>query len=80
MVAAHMGAEVADAGLAGRSAAVRAEVGDGVIKVCAAADCGGVGEHVGGVAELQLLTEPGGDFVAVDRGVSGGAGRSPASR
>jgi len=29
-------------------------------------------EHVGGVAELQLLAEPGGDFVAVDRGVSGG--------
>jgi hypothetical protein len=51
---------------------VGAEVGDGVVKVDAAADCGGVGEHVGGITELQLFAEPGRDFVAVDRGMSGG--------
>ena len=59
------------AGLAGRSAFVGAEVGDGVIKVDAAAYRGGVGEHIGGIAELQLLTQPGRDLIAIDRGVTG---------
>jgi len=67
-----VGSEVADAGLAGRATLVGVEVGDGVVKVEAAADRGGVGEHVGGVAELELFAESGRDFVAVDGGVSGG--------
>ncbi len=64
--------EVTDPGLAGRPASVGAEVGDGVIKVDAAAHRGGVGEHVGGVAEVQLLAEPRRDFVTIHRGMSGG--------
>ena len=71
VVAADEGAEVADPGLAGRAAFVGAEVGDGVVEVDAAADGGGVGEHVGGVAEQQVFAEPGRDLVAVDRGVVG---------
>jgi hypothetical protein len=72
VVVAGVGSEVADAGLAGWSALVGAEVGNGVIKLDQPAHCGGVGEHVGGVAELELFAEPGRDLVAVDRGVAGG--------
>ena len=72
VMVADMWSEVSDPGLAERPTLVGAEVGDGVVKVDAAADCGGVGEHVGRVAELELFAEPRGDFVAVDRGVSGG--------
>ncbi len=72
VVAADVGSEVADSGLAGRPAAGGAEVGDGVIHVEAAAHRSGVGKHVGGVAELELFAEPGGDFVAVDREMPGG--------
>ena len=72
VVAACVGSEVADSGLAGRPALVGAEVGDGVVQVDAAVHGGGVGEDVGGVAELELFAESGGDFVAVDWGVPGG--------
>ena len=43
-----------------------------MVNVDAAAHCGGVGKHIGGVAELELFAQPGRDFVAVDRDVSGG--------
>ncbi len=72
VVAADVGSEVADSGLAGRAALVGPEVGDGVVKVDAAAHRGGIVKHIGGVAELELFAKPGGDFVAVDRDVSGG--------
>jgi hypothetical protein len=60
VVPAYVGAEVAEPGLAGRAAAVGAQVGNGVIEVDGSADGGGVGEHVGGVAQLQLFAEAGG--------------------
>jgi hypothetical protein len=41
-----------------------------VVQVDAAVHGGGVGEHVGGVAELELFAEAGGDFVAVHRCVA----------
>ena len=72
VVVAGVGSEVADAGLAGRAALVGAEVGNGVVNVDQPAYCGGVGEDVGGVAEVELFAEPGRDFIAVDRGVAGG--------
>ena len=50
MVAAGMGSEVADAGLAGWSTPVGVEVGDGVINIYRPGDCGGVREHIGRVA------------------------------
>ena len=59
-------------GLAGRPAVVWAEVGNGVVHVDRSAEGGGVGEHVGGVAQQQLFAEAGWDFVGVDGGVSGG--------
>ena len=65
-----MGSEVPDPGLAGRSTSVRTQVGDGVINIGGAADGGGGGKHVGGVAELELFAEPGGHFVAVHRCVA----------
>jgi hypothetical protein len=71
VVVAGVGSEIRDPGLAGRSTLVGAEVGDGVIHIDQPAHRGGVGEHIGGVAELQLLAEPGRDLVAVDRGVAG---------
>jgi hypothetical protein len=58
--------------LAGRATLIGAEVGDGVVKVDAAGHRGGVGEHVGGIAQVELFAEPGRDFVAVDRSVAGG--------
>ena len=42
-----------------------------MVDVGGAADRGGVGEDVGGVAQQDLFAEAGGDFVAVDRGVAG---------
>jgi len=45
----YMGSEVADSGLAGRSAAVGAQIGGGVIEVDAAADGGGLGNTSAGV-------------------------------
>jgi hypothetical protein len=72
VVAAGVGSEVADAGLAGRPTPVGAEVGSGVVKIDATAHCGGVGEHVGGIAQLRLFAEPRRYFVAVDRGMPGG--------
>ena len=59
-------------GLAGRPAFVRAEIGDGVIDVDGSADRGGVGKHIGRVAQQQLLTEAGRDLIAIHWGVSGG--------
>jgi hypothetical protein len=55
-----MGSEVADPGLAGRPTLIGAEVGDGVIKIDAAAHTGGKRKHVGRVAQLQLFAEPDG--------------------
>jgi len=66
-----VGSEVADSGLAGRSAVVGVEVGDGVVDVDSAGDGCGVGEDVGGVAEQNLFTQAGRDFVGVDGGVAG---------
>jgi hypothetical protein len=71
VVPADVGAEVAEPGLAGRAAAVGAQVGDGVVHVDGSVDGGGVGEDVGGVAQLQLFAEAGGDFVGIDWGVPG---------
>jgi hypothetical protein len=45
VVAAGVGSEIADPGLARRSASIGAEVGKGVIKLDLTTDCGGVGEH-----------------------------------
>ena len=72
VVAPYVGSEVPDPGLTGRPAFVGAQVGDGVIDIDRAADCGGVGKHVGGVAQLELFPKPGRNFVCVDRGVAGG--------
>ena len=66
-----MGSEVPDPGLTGRPTLVGAQVGDGVIDIDRAADCGGVGEDIGGIAQQDLFAEAGGDFVCVDRGVAG---------
>jgi hypothetical protein len=71
VVVAGVGSEVADSGLAGRPAFVGAQVGDGVIDIDGAADCGGVGEDVGGIAQQDLFAEAGWDFVCVDGGVAG---------
>ena len=71
VVAADVGAEVAEPGLAGRAAFVWAQVGDGVVEVDGAADGGGVGEHIGRVAQLQLFAEAGRDLVGIDWGVPG---------
>ena len=46
------GSEVADPGLPGRPALIGAEISDGVINIDAAAHRGGVGKHIGGIAEL----------------------------
>jgi hypothetical protein len=72
VVVAGVGSEVPDPGLAGRPTFVGAQVGDGVIDIDRAADCGGVGKYVGGVAQLELFPKPGRNFVAVHRGVAGG--------
>jgi hypothetical protein len=72
LVVAGVGSKVADPGLAERSTLARAEVGNRVINIDQPADGGGVGEDVGGVAELQLFAESGWYFVAVDWGVAGG--------
>jgi hypothetical protein len=72
VVIAGVGSEIPDPGLAGWSALVGAEVGNGVINIDQPANGGGVGEDVGGVAELELFAESGWYFLAVDRGVSGG--------
>ena len=72
VMAPYVRSEVADPGLAGWPTLVGAEVGNRVIKIDPAAHCGGIREHVGGIAELQLFAEPRGDFVAVDGGMSGG--------
>jgi hypothetical protein len=66
-----VGSEVPDPGLAGWPAFVGAEVGDGVVDIDRAADCGGVREDVGGIAQQDLFAEAGGDFVCVDRCVAG---------
>jgi hypothetical protein len=71
VVAADVWSEVAEPGLAGRPAAVRAQIRDGVINVDGSADSGGVGKHISRVAQLELFAEAGGDFVGVDWGVSG---------
>ena len=72
VVPTYVRSQVADPSLAGRPTLVRTEVGDGVIKIDAAAHRSGIGEHVGRVAKLELFAEPGRDLVAVHRGVSGG--------
>ena len=72
VVAADVGAEVPEPGLAGRPAAVRAQIRDGVINVDGSADRGGVGKHISRVAQLELFAEAGRDFVGVDWGVPGG--------
>ena len=72
MVAAGVGSEVADSGLAGRPAVVGVEVGDGVIQVDSAADGGGVGKHISGVAQLELFPQRCWDLVGIDGEVSGG--------
>jgi hypothetical protein len=43
-----------------------------VVNVDQPAYCGGVGEDVGGVAEVELFAEHGGDLIAVDWGMPGG--------
>jgi hypothetical protein len=48
------------------------EVGDGVIDIDAPADSGGVGEHIGWVAQQNLLSQAGEDFVAVNWEMPGG--------
>ena len=58
--------------MAGRPAALWTQVGGGVVDVDGAGDGCGVGEHIGGVAEQDLLAEGGRDFVAIDGGVAGG--------
>jgi hypothetical protein len=75
VVPADVGAEVAEPGLAGRAAAVGAHVGNGVVEVDGSAD-GGVGEDIGGVAQLQLFAEAGGDFVGIDSDLEA-SGRPP---
>ena len=72
VVAADVGSEVAEPGLAGRPAAVRAQIRNRVVYIDGSADGGGVGEHISGIAELELFAEAGGDFVGVDWGVPGG--------
>jgi hypothetical protein len=60
VVVAGVGSEVADRSLAGWSTLVGAEVGNRVVNVDQPAYCGGVGEDVGGVAEVELFAERGG--------------------
>jgi hypothetical protein len=72
VVAAYVRSEVADPGLPGRPALIGAEISYGVINIDAAAHRGGVRKHIGGIAELQLLAEPGRNLVALHRDVSGG--------
>jgi hypothetical protein len=71
VVAADVGSEVADLGLAGRPALIETPIGDGVIQVQAAAHRSGVGEHISRVAQLQLFAKPGRDLITIDGNVSG---------
>ena len=70
MVAPHVRSEVADPGLAGWPAAVRAEIGDRVIRIDAATDRGCVGKHIGGIAQQELFAKTGRNLVTIDRDVS----------
>jgi hypothetical protein len=63
--------EVADPGLAGRPAAVEADIGLGVINIDTATDRSRVGKHIGRVPQQDLLTQTGRNLVAVDRIVTG---------
>jgi hypothetical protein len=72
VMAPYVRSDVADPGLAKRSTPIGVELGNRVVKDDAAAHRGGVRKHIGRIAEFQLLTKPGRDFVAVDWGVSGG--------
>ena len=63
----HMGSKVAEPRLPGRPTSIRTEVRDGVVHVGRAVDGRGVGKHVGRITQLELLTQAGGDLVAVDR-------------
>jgi hypothetical protein len=71
VVAADVGSEVADPGLAGRPTCIGTEVEDGVIHIHPAAHRGGIRKHISRAAELQLLPQPGRDLITVHRGVAG---------
>ena len=72
VVAAHVGSEVADSGLARRPTLVQAQIGEGVIHIHTAVHPGGVGKHIGWVPQLQLFAKPYRDLIAVHRHVPGG--------
>ena len=65
-----MRSQVADPGLARRPTTVWTQITNGVIHIDLPGDCCGVGEHVSGVPELQVLPKPSRDLIAVHWGMT----------